>query len=150
MMKSKILKAGTAIAFGLAMTAAQPAFSADDHSMAEHKVVFQISSADPVTQNLVLNNAVNLRKQLGADNVDVVVVAYGPGLSLLTKASKQAERVKSLAQEGITFDACSNTMHAVQKKTGKMPVLIEGVKVVPAGVSRIVELEEKGYSYIRP
>ncbi|MBI1424174.1 MAG: hypothetical protein GC149_11950 [Gammaproteobacteria bacterium] len=149
-MKSKMLKAGTAIAFGLAMVAAQPAFSADDHSMAEHKVVFQISSSDPVTQNLVLNNAVNLRKELGPDNSDIIVVAYGPGLTLLTKASKQAERVKSLAQDGITFDACSNTMHAMEKKTGKMPVLIDGVKIVPSGVARIVELEEKGYSYVRP
>lgn len=149
-MKSALLKTGTAIAFGLAVVAAQPAFSADDHSMADHKIVFQISSSDPVTQNLVLNNAVNIRKHYGPDNVDVVVVAYGPGLTLLTKANKQAERVKSLAVSGITFDACHNTMKAMEKKTGKMPVLTDGVKVVPAGIAQIVELQEKGYKYIRP
>lgn len=150
MMKSKLLKMGTAMAFGLGLVATQPAFSADDHSMAEHKIVFQISSSDPVTQNLVLNNAVNIREHYGRDNVDVVVVAYGPGLSMLTKKNKQAKRVKSLAQEGIVFDACHNTMKAIEKKTGKLPVLTDGVKIVPAGVGQIVELQEKGYSYVRP
>ena len=138
------------MAFGIALMAAQPAFSADEHSVAEHKIVFQVSSGDEVTQKLVLNNAVNIRKHYGPDNVDVVVVAYGPGLSILTKKSKEADRVKSLASQGITFDACNNTMKAIEKKTGKMPVLTDGVKIVPAGVARIVELQEKGYTYIRP
>ena len=147
MMKSVLLKAGTAIAFGMALVATQPAFSAEGPA---HKIVFQISSSDEVTQHLVLNNAVNIQKHYGPENVDIVVVAYGPGLSLLTKKNKQAVRVKSLAVQGITFDACHNTMQAIQKKTGKMPMLTDGVKVVPAGIAAIVELEEKGYSYIRP
>jgi intracellular sulfur oxidation DsrE/DsrF family protein len=147
-MKSTILKAGTAIAFGMALMSTQPAISAE--GMGEHKIVFQISSADPGTQTLVLNNASNIQKHYGPENVDVVVVAYGPGLSLLTKKNKQAVRVKSLAVQGITFDACNNTMKKIEKKTGKKPVLTDGVKVVPAGIAAIVELQEKGYSYIRP
>lgn len=148
-MKATLLKAGTAIALAMAIVTTQPALAADNHSVAEHKIVFQISSADPVTQNLVLNNATNIRKHWG-ENVDVVVVAYGPGLGLLTKANKQAGRIKSLAASGIAFDACANTMKAVEKKTGKKPVLTDGVKIVPAGVAQIVELQEKGYSYVRP
>jgi len=149
-MKSILLKTGTAIALGVAVVTAQPVLAADNHSMAEHKIVFQISSSDPVTQNLVLNNAVNIRKHYGRDNVDVVVVAYGPGLSVLTAKNKQADRVKSLAKEGITFDACHNTMMAIKKKTGKLPNLTEGVKIVPAGVAQIIDLQNKGYNYIRP
>ena len=148
-MKSILIKTGTAIAFGLALVAAQPALAAGDHSVASHKLVLQVSSGDPATQNLVLNNAVNIKEHWG-DDIDVVVVAYGPGLSVLTKKSKMADRVKSLAASGITFDACHNTMMKIQKKTGKMPVLTDGVKVVPAGVAQIIELQEKGYSYVRP
>ena len=129
---------------------AQPAFSAEGAASGEHKIVFQVSSGDEATQHLVLNNAVNIQKHYGPENVDVVVVAYGPGLSILTKKSKEAVRVKSLAIQGITFDACNNTMKAIEKKTGKKPVLTEGVKIVPAGVARIVELQEKGYAYVRP
>lgn len=117
---------------------------------AAHKVVIQVSSADAKTQAIALNNAVNVQKHYGPGEVDVEIVAYGPGLSLLTKKSKQAKRVASLAKSDITFSACGNTMKKIAKKKGKEPKLINGVKVVPAGVVRLMELQEKGYSYIRP
>ena len=115
-----------------------------------HKVVIQVSTDDPRTQKIALNNAVNLQKHYGLDNVVIEVVAYGPGLGLLTKKSNQADRVKSLAVQNITFSACNNTMNAVKRKTGKLPVLLTGVRVVPAGVSRLMEAQEEGYAYIRP
>jgi len=115
-----------------------------------HKVVIQVSTDNPRTQKIALNNAVNLQKLYGIDNIDIEIVAYGPGLGLLTMKSKQAERVKSLAMQDITFSACKNTMEKVKRKTGKLPVLLEGVKTVKAGVARIIELQEHGYAYIRP
>jgi intracellular sulfur oxidation DsrE/DsrF family protein len=119
---------------------------------AKHKVVIQVSSADAKTQTIALNNAVNVQKHFGPGEADVEIVAYGPGLSILTqgKKNKNATRVKSLAMSDITFSACGNTMKKVAKKKGKEPKLVEGVKVVPAGVVRIMELQGKGYSYIRP
>lgn len=117
---------------------------------AAHKVVIQVSTADAKTQAIALNNAVNVQKHYGPGEVEVEIVAYGPGLSLLTKKSKQADRVASLAKSDITFSACGNTMKKIAKKKGKEPKLIDGVKVVPAGVVRLMELQEKGYSYIRP
>jgi len=115
-----------------------------------HKIVIQVSTDDPRTQKIALNNAVNLQKALGQDNVAIEIVAYGPGLSLLTSKSKQGARVSSLAMQDITFSACGNTMKKVAKKTGKTPVLLDGVTMVQAGVLRIMELQEQGYSYVRP
>ena len=115
-----------------------------------HKIVIQVSTDDPRTQKIALNNAVNLQKQYGVDNVAIEIVAYGPGLGLLTKKSGQADRVESLAMSDITFSACGNTMNKVSKKTGKMPVLLEGVTQVTAGVAQIMELQEQGYAYVRP
>jgi intracellular sulfur oxidation DsrE/DsrF family protein len=116
----------------------------------QHRVVFQVDSSNKATQNLVLNNAVNLQKEYGPDNVTIEVVAYGPGLSMLTKKSAVATRVESLNKQDIRFSACANTMKGIERKTGKKPVLLPGMVVVPAGVARIVELQEKGYSYIKP
>jgi intracellular sulfur oxidation DsrE/DsrF family protein len=124
-----------------------PVYAGSD---AAHKVVIQVSTDDKRTQTIALNNAVNLQKDYGLDNVDVVIVAYGPGLSLLTNKSSQGERVESLAVQGIQFNACGNTMKKITSKTGKEPVLLQGVSVVPAGVARIVELQEQGYAYVRP
>ncbi len=84
------------------------------------------------------------------DNVVVEIVAYGPGLGLLTKKNPQADRVASLAMQDITFSACMNTMKKIEKKTGKKPALTDGVEQVQAGVARIMELQEEGYAYIRP
>ncbi|MES9868748.1 MAG: DsrE family protein [Sedimenticola sp.] len=115
-----------------------------------HKIVIQVSTDDARSQTIALNNAVNLQKAVGQDNVAIEIVAFGPGLGLLTSTSKQAERVSSLALQDITFSACGNTMKKVQRKTGAMPTLLEGVGVVQAGVLRIMELQEQGYAYVRP
>lgn len=115
-----------------------------------HKIVIQVSSNDPVTQKIALNNAVNLQKHYGMDNIIVEVVAYGPGLNLLTKKSDQASRVESLAMQDIVFSACGNTMKKMAKKSGQQPQLLEGVGTVPAGVAQIMELQEQGYAYLRP
>jgi hypothetical protein len=116
----------------------------------KNKIVIQVSTDDPLTQTIALNNAVNLQKDYGMDNVVIEVVAYGPGLGLLTQKNKQSSRVKSLAMQNIHFSACGNTMAKITEKTGKEPKLTEGVQVVKAGVSRIMELQQNGYAYVRP
>jgi len=122
--------------------------SAEDNVI--HKIVIQVSTDDLRTQKIALNNAVNLQKLYGIDDIMIEIVTYGPGLGLLTKKSRQAKRVESLAMQNITFSACSNTIKKVTKKTGKAPELLVGVGTVKAGVARIMELQEQGYSYLRP
>ncbi len=122
----------------------------DGQGAEQHKVVIQVSSDDARTQAIAMNNAVNLQKALGMDNVTIEIVAYGPGLSMLIGGAKQSQRVASLAKQEIVFSACGNTMKKVEEKQGKPVVLSEGVKVVSAGVLRIMELQEQGYSYVRP
>ncbi len=121
--------------------------NADDK---KHHLVIQVSTDDLRTQKIAMNNAVNLQKLYGVDNVDIEIVAYGPGLGMMTTKSEHATRIKSLALQDITFSACANTMNHMKKKTGKLPILSEGVGTVKAGVARIMELQEQGYSYIRP
>ncbi|MEE9309387.1 MAG: DsrE family protein [Cocleimonas sp.] len=125
-------------------------FNTSSADGAKHKLVIQVSTDDLRTQKIAMNNAVNLQKLYGLDNVDIEIVAYGPGLGMLTKKSKYAERVKSLALQDITFSACMNTMQKIKKKSGHLPILTEGVGSVKAGVARIMELQEQGYSYVRP
>jgi len=131
------------LGFSLAMTVVHAGETA-------HKLVIQVSTDDPRTQKIALNNAVNLQKMYGPDDVTIEIVAYGPGLGLLTSNSKQAKRVESLALQNIQFSACGNTIKNIEKKTGKPPVLLSGVGQVEAGVARIMILQEQGYAYIRP
>ena len=121
-----------------------------DNLEPKHKVVIQVSSDDPQVQTLALNNASNLQQLLGMDNVKIEVVAYGPGLSILTSKSKMPQRVQSLEAQGVRFSACHVTMLGIKRRTGHLPKLIKGVVVVPGGVVRILELQQQGWSYIRP
>lgn len=121
-----------------------------DMSLAKHKVIVQSSSSDPELQGLALIIAGNLQKHYGMDNVDIEVVAYGPGLGLLTADSPNAEKVKSLVDNNIRFSACEGTMKFIEANSGKRPKLVAGVGIVPDGVVRVVELQEQGYSYVYP
>ena len=147
---TKLLGIFTLLLSMLGLSACSSTNAAEEDFGPKHKLVIQVSSADPLTQKIALNNAANIQKGKGIDNIDVEIVAYGPGLSILTAKGKNAKRVGSLAVQGIKFSACGNTMKKIKKKKGKAPKLVDGVKVVPGGVGRIIALQEKGYSYIRP
>ncbi len=147
----KFLKVFALLIAGIIATGCAATQSSSPANDGIHKLVIQVSSKDPLTQKIALNNAANVLKAYGPGEVMVEIVAYGPGLSILTKKSKLAKRVKSMAfNEDLTFSACNNTMKKIMKKKGKMPKLTKGVKIVPAGVTRIIELHEKGYAYVRP
>lgn len=146
-MKNQLVKSIVTLVSMLVLFGAFSTAMAGDKA---HKLVIQVSTDDARTQKIALNNAVNLQKLYGMDNVSIEVVAYGPGLGLLTTKSEQADRVKSLAMQNITFSACDNTMKKIEKKKGKKPALVEGVGVVDAGVARILTLQEQGYAYLRP
>jgi intracellular sulfur oxidation DsrE/DsrF family protein len=139
----------TALAF-LSFTFLTSLFSSAFAGEPSHKVVIQVSSSDPKTQDVALNNAANLLEHYGEGNVSVEIVAYGPGLGLFTDKSEHARKVRILVKHKFTLSACSNTIAAIKRKTGKEPVLMDGVRKVPAGVARVVELQEQGYSYVRP
>ena len=50
----------------------------------------------------------------------------------------------------VTFSARGNTSDAMKKAEGKEIPLVTQARNVPAGVVRLMELQEKGWSYVRP
>jgi intracellular sulfur oxidation DsrE/DsrF family protein len=118
---------------------------------AEEKVVLQISDDDPSKQTLVLNVASNLIKHYGPDRVDIEIVAFGPGLRLLFAENSNAGRVDNLAgSSGVRFSACDNTFAKVTSLLGKEPELNSNAQHVSAGVVRILDLIDEGYTLIKP
>lgn len=118
---------------------------------ATHKVVLQMSDGDPARQTLVLNVANNLINYYGADKVDVEIVAFGPGLSLLFADNPNTARIDSLADgSGVRFAACNNTIAAVTRMRGQEPELTPQATRVDAGVVQIMNLAAAGYQLIKP
>lgn len=119
-------------------------------TFAEHKMVLQISDADPFKQDLVLNVAGNLIKYYGLGNVDLEIVGFGPGVRLMLKGNPHHVRMQTLMDAGVRFSACENTLVNFSKKLGYRPELIKGVSIVPAGAARILQLNAAGYQLLKP
>ncbi len=86
---------------------------------ARHKVIFQVSDNDPRKWNLALNNVKNVQEDLGRDNVEIELVAYGPGLPMLKLDSEVANRIGDALAQGVKIMACENTM--TNTKTTQAP-----------------------------
>jgi len=123
----------------------------DDKPFAEAHIVLQLSDGDEAVQSRVLNVASNLLKHYGGpDMVDLEVVAFGPGISLLFADSPQAARLSSLATNGVRFVACMNTVETIERASGKRPELNPLAIPVQAGVAHIVERSSQGFVVVRP
>ena len=120
-----------------------------------HRVVIQVNDSDPKVMNLALNNAENVSeyyKSKGA-KINIQIVAFGPGLHMLrADSSPVKDRIArmSLALPELEFSACATTQSKMAQAEHKDIPLISEARVVPSGVVRIMELQENGYSYIRP
>lgn len=140
-----------AILFVGGSVAAHEAIENDSKPFAEAHIILQLGDGDAETQARVLNVANNLIKHYGGpDFVDLEIVAYGPGISLLYPDNSNAVRVSSLLANNIKFVGCMNTVDTITRKTGKKPDLIPATIPVKTGVAYLVEKANQGYVVIRP
>ena len=112
-----------------------------------YRVVLQVSDADPAKWNLALNNARNVQEDLGKGNVDVEIVAYGPGLGMLKGDSKVADRLAQALDNNIGLMACENNMRNTKVTKADM---YGGISYVDAGVVHLMKRQREGWAYIRP
>lgn len=112
-----------------------------------YKLVLQVSDADPAKWNLALNNARNVQEDLGKENVQVEIVAYGPGLAMLKNDSKSADRLAQALDNNIGLMACENTMRVTKVPKSDM---YGGIGYVDAGVVHIMKRQREGWAYVRP
>ena len=142
----------TALLLTIGLTA--PALAAAGKT---HRIAIQVDQNDPQVMNLVLNNATNVIEHYRgkSEDVDVEIVAYGPGLHMLrTDSSPVQERIKHLKElvfpGKIQFSACNNTKQGMEKTEGHAISIVPEATIVPSGVVRLMELQEQGWSYVRP
>ncbi len=120
-----------------------------------HKLAIHVDENDPAVMALALNNAENVKAYYASqgEGLMVEIVAYGPGLNmLLAGKSPVKERIAAMSLEDPTmqFSACGNTLAKMQEKAGKDLPLLSEAKLVTSGVVRLMELQEQGYSYVKP
>lgn len=120
-----------------------------------HRLVIQVNVNDPAVMNLALNNVSNVAqyyKQIGQD-VEIELVAFGPGLHMLRDDTSPVKaRIKTMSESmpQLTFAACGNTRENMAKAEANDIPLLSQAKVVKSGVVQLMELQERGWSYLRP
>lgn len=138
----------------LSIAFAASGFTADTKP---HRVAIQVNQNDPLVMNLALNNATNAIEYYRGKNEDVEVdiVTYGPGLHMLradtSPVQDRLKRLKEMAFPGkVQFSACNNTKQGMEKAEGHAISILPDATIVPSGVVRLMELQEQGWSYVRP
>jgi uncharacterized protein len=84
---------------------------------------------------------------VGAANVDIAIVAYGPGIGMLKLESPSGSRVADAMKANVRVVACENTLRG--QKLGRDDML-PGIAYVPAGVTEIMKKQAEGWAYLRP
>lgn len=122
-----------------------------------HRLVLQISDDDPQKMNTVLNVASNVSRHYSefGEEVEIVIVAFNEGLHILrtdTAPDNIRKRVAGFdaSMPNVSFIACGNTITAMEKNEGKSVPIIAHAETVPAGVVTLIELNEKGWTIVRP
>ena len=122
-----------------------------------HRVTIQVDQNDPAVMNLALNNVTNIMEMYKAkgQEVQIELVAYGPGLHMLRDdTSPVKDRLKQISDlsfpSQIKFSACNNTKEGMEKREGHPITIVSQASLVPSGAVRLMELQEDGWSYLKP
>ena len=136
---------------GLTLNKAQ-AHHTDTHfeDKTVHQLVYQLNKSNHDYIESVLFSCGEMLRKYG-DDIELVISAFGPGLHLLAKRPKRAishihqQRVQSLIQYGVRFQACGKTMKSMHWTEDD---IIEDAQIVAVGIDGIMMLQEQGFSYI--
>lgn len=121
----------------------------------EHSLILQVNTNDPAAMNLALNNAMNVTQYYAdlGEEVKIEVIAFGPGLHMLredTSPVKARIEAMALSTPEVSFKACGNTRENMRKAENRDIPIIAQAQVVKSGVVRVMQLEEQGWTYVKP
>ena len=112
-----------------------------------HRIVFEVTSADPEVWDAALNNVENVQRALGIDVTEISVVAHGKGIGLVMKTNTVlAGKIARLATPHVKFVACENTMKRLRIQKDD---LLAVAGTIDSGVAEVVRLQEAGWTRMR-
>ncbi len=100
-----------------------------------------------------LRNVKNHLNALGDKNINLIIVTHSSGAFTLVDGSQDKRgrsfesTIQTLANRGVKFEICANTIRG--KKIDKNKINLNAT-VVPSGVARVADLQQRGYSYVKP
>jgi len=111
-----------------------------------YKVVFDLTSSDPIDQQAVLRWITEVKAVNPATETEVVM--YGRGLDLIIagKTTRAADVAKAIGDLHADFRVCAIAMKNQQVDKSQ---LLPNVEIVPDGIGEIVAKQRAGWGYIK-
>ena len=119
-----------------------------------YDLCLHVDANDPAVLAFAFVNARNYMNGLPGKEFELVLVANGPAVKLFVPAQAELQKTgdfgkpaEELMARGLKLRLCKNALDANKMTAAD---LWPGCEVVPAGLVEIVELQNKGFAYIRP
>lgn len=118
----------------------------------DQKVVYHINYADQSRIAATFANMSNHIGELGEDHVEIKAIVHGAAIKYFLEAvndeAKQSA-IDTLRLNDVHFLICGNSLDGY-KVTYQDLYEVEKEDIVKAGLPAIVDLQQKGYFYVRP
>jgi uncharacterized protein len=114
-----------------------------------YKAVFHIDLDEMKPLKIGLNNMTNLLKATAGTEDELIMLFNGPAVTLLAPEllAPFSEQIDRLMEQGCIFQACRNALEAAAMDEHQLPA---GFTVIPAGIVALIDLQHKGFAYIKP
>ena len=111
-----------------------------------YDAVFHFDNGAPEL-NITIANLNNYFEGLKGQEFSVVLVVNGPGIKLMGKDGEHADKLAALLERGLKIRVCRNAMNKFELSE---EWLCTGCEIIPGGLFELVDLQRKGYAYIKP
>ena len=131
-----------------------PALSQQQPENGAWRIVMHVNTVDEYMQNAMLEETETFLKAFddSGQKVEVEIVAYGAGLSLLmADRTAHAKRISNLQNRysNLTFTACKRSIIRIAEIQDDDVELLPKTQVAPSGISQILKRQQEGWHYIR-
>ena len=116
------------------------------------KVIYHINYADQSRIAATFANMSNHIGELGEDRIEIKAIVHGPAIKYFLEAVEDEAKqsaIDTLRLNDVHFLICGNSLDGF-KVTYEDLYEVEKEDVVKAGLPEIVDLQQKGYFYVRP
>jgi intracellular sulfur oxidation DsrE/DsrF family protein len=111
-----------------------------------YKVVFDLTSADPLDQRAVIRWIQEVSKVNPKTEMEVVMYARGLDLVLSGKTTMASEVAEAIKTANARFSVCAIAMKNQQVDKSQ---LLPNVQIVPDGIGELVAKQNAGWGYIK-
>ncbi len=109
------------------------------------KIVFHI---DEIAKwQTTISNITNALNYAQKQNVTVALIVVVNGAAITEYRDPKIRTFIKSHRTQVTFHACQNAMNSHQVTAQQLP---DSVKIVPAGIIDLAQLQDQGYRYIKP